>query len=63
MPARLQQRLASMQASSRPLLSPQPPTDDGPEGLVEAGPLYAGETVGRISTLRGASELVAELAP
>ena len=36
---------------------------DGPPNLVEAGPLYAGECVDRISDIRPAGELVHELAP
>jgi nitronate monooxygenase len=45
-----------------PLLSPQPPTDGGPDGLVESGPLYAGETVARLGDVRPAGELTGELA-
>ena len=45
------------------LLTPIGPTDDGPATLVEAGPLYAGETVARIGDVRPAAELVAELTP
>jgi nitronate monooxygenase len=62
-PARLQRRLAAYQRPGRPLLSPQPPTDQGPASLVDAGPLYAGETARRISDLRPAGELVRSLAP
>jgi hypothetical protein len=47
---------------SQPLLSPQAANDDGPAGLVEAGPLYAGETVARIESLSPAGELTRELA-
>jgi NAD(P)H-dependent flavin oxidoreductase YrpB (nitropropane dioxygenase family) len=46
-----------------PLLSPQPPTDDGPETLLDAGPLYAGETVARISDIAPAAEVVGRLTP
>jgi NAD(P)H-dependent flavin oxidoreductase YrpB (nitropropane dioxygenase family) len=46
-----------------PLLSPQPPTDDGPETLLDAGPLYAGETVARISDIAPAAEVVRRLTP
>ena len=60
-PARVQQLTSRLQLSGRPLFSPQPPTDDGPEELVEAGALYAGETVARISDLRDAGSIVAEL--
>jgi hypothetical protein len=44
------------------LLTPAAPIDDGPPNLVEAGALYAGETVARIDTVRPAAELVRELA-
>ena len=45
------------------LLSPTPATDDGLATLVEAGPLYAGQTVARIHDVRPAAELVAALTP
>lgn len=45
------------------LFSPQPPTDDGPENLLDAGPLYAGETVARIADIAPAAEVVRRLAP
>ena len=47
--------------SRLPLLLPTPPTDDGPPGLLDAGPLYAGETALRIDDVRPAAELVREL--
>jgi NAD(P)H-dependent flavin oxidoreductase YrpB (nitropropane dioxygenase family) len=60
-PARLQ-ALANERASARvPLLGPAPPTAGGPEALLDAGPLYAGETVARIDAVRPAAELVHEL--
>jgi nitronate monooxygenase len=46
----------------RPFLGPAPPTDDGPAALLDAGPLYAGETVARIDDIRPAGDLVRELA-
>ena len=58
--------LARMVRAQRPgsrLLSPAGPTDDGPATLVDAGALYAGETVARIDDVRPAAELVRELAP
>jgi NAD(P)H-dependent flavin oxidoreductase YrpB (nitropropane dioxygenase family) len=58
--------LARMIRAQRPgsrLLSPAGPTDDGPAELVDAGALYAGETVARIDDVRPAAELVRELAP
>jgi hypothetical protein len=45
------------------VLSPAGPTDDGPESLVEAGPLYAGQTVARIDDVRPAAAIVGALAP
>jgi NAD(P)H-dependent flavin oxidoreductase YrpB (nitropropane dioxygenase family) len=62
-PAALQGRMIRAQRPDSRLLSPAGPTDDGPEGLVEAGPLYAGETVARIADLRPAAELVRALTP
>jgi hypothetical protein len=44
------------------ILTPAGPTDDGPVSLVEAGALYAGETVARIDEVRPAATLVRELA-
>jgi nitronate monooxygenase len=63
MPASVQLRLARAQRPGSRLLTPLGPTDDGPETLVEAGPLYAGETVARIDDVRPAAELVAALTP
>src|SRR6476659_8450863 len=40
------------------LLSPAGPIDDGPATLVDAGALYAGETVARIAAVKPAAELV-----
>lgn len=61
-PRALQERLLARQSASVPLLSPQPPTDDGPEGLLETGPLYAGETVLRLRRVRPAAEVVGSFA-
>jgi NAD(P)H-dependent flavin oxidoreductase YrpB (nitropropane dioxygenase family) len=61
LPIGLQSSLAGMQRPSRPLLSPQPPVDDQSATLLESGPLYAGETIARISGLRPAGALVGEL--
>jgi nitronate monooxygenase len=62
-PAGVQGRMARAQRPGSRLLSPLGPTDDGPVNLIEAGPLYAGETVARIGEVRPAAELVASLAP
>jgi NAD(P)H-dependent flavin oxidoreductase YrpB (nitropropane dioxygenase family) len=63
LPASAQARLAAAQRPGRPILSPQPPADDGPENLLDAGPLYAGETVARIDEVRPAGALTRELVP
>jgi NAD(P)H-dependent flavin oxidoreductase YrpB (nitropropane dioxygenase family) len=63
MPASIQARLARAQRPGSRLLSPQGPTDDGPANLIDAGPLYAGETVARIADVRPAAEIVRGLTP
>ncbi len=62
-PASLQRRLIAAQRPGSLLLTPAGPTDDGPATLVDAGPLYAGETVARIRDIRPAAEIVSSLAP
>lgn len=62
-PEALQARLASGQRPGGRLLGPMSVTDDGPESLLDAGPLYAGESVAAIANIRPAAELVRELAP
>jgi NAD(P)H-dependent flavin oxidoreductase YrpB (nitropropane dioxygenase family) len=62
-PARLQLRMALAQTPSSRLLTPLGPTDDGPSNLLDAGALYAGETVARIDAVRPAAELVRTLTP
>lgn len=63
MPASVQIRLARAQRPTSRMLTPIGPTDDGFPTLVDAGPLYAGQTVARIRDIRPASELVADLTP
>jgi nitronate monooxygenase len=63
MPASIQRRIALAQRPGSRLLSPPGPTDDGPANLLDAGPLYAGETVARIDEVRPAVEIVAALTP
>ncbi|HEX2393192.1 MAG TPA: nitronate monooxygenase [Solirubrobacterales bacterium] len=63
LPAVAQLRLIRAQRPGSRLLTPQAPTDDGPESLLDAGPLYAGETVIRITGIQPAAELVADLTP
>jgi nitronate monooxygenase len=62
-PARLQGRMARAQTADSRLLTPLGPTDDGPTNLLDAGALYAGETVARIDAVRPAAELVRTLTP
>ncbi|HET8955683.1 MAG TPA: nitronate monooxygenase [Solirubrobacterales bacterium] len=61
-PQSLQARMVQAQRPGSRILTPAGPTDDGPETLVEAGPLYAGETVARIDQVRPAAALVRDLA-
>jgi NAD(P)H-dependent flavin oxidoreductase YrpB (nitropropane dioxygenase family) len=63
MPAAVQGRIVRAQRPGSRLLTPLGPADDGPETLVDAGPLYAGETVARIDDLRPAAEIVRDLTP
>ena len=44
------------------MFGPAAATVDGPPNLIEAGPLYAGECIDRITDVRPAGELVRELA-
>jgi nitronate monooxygenase len=60
-PASLQQRMIRVQRPDSRLLTPAGPADDGPETLVEAGALYAGQTVARIDGIHPAAALVREL--
>jgi nitronate monooxygenase len=62
-PGSLQARMVRAQRPTGRLLTPAGPTDDGPETLLDAGPLYAGETVARIADVRRAADLVQELTP
>jgi nitronate monooxygenase len=57
----LSQLIRRQRPGSR-LLSPAGPIDDGPATLVDAGALYAGETVARINEVRPAADLVRALA-
>lgn len=63
MPASIQRRIAKAQRPTSRLLSPAGPTDDGPANLLDAGPLYAGQTISRIDDVRPAAEIVASLTP
>jgi nitronate monooxygenase len=63
MPASVQGRIVRAQRPDSRLLSPLGPIDDGPSTLLDAGPLYAGETVARIDSVLPATDLVAALTP
>jgi NAD(P)H-dependent flavin oxidoreductase YrpB (nitropropane dioxygenase family) len=63
MPASLNRRALEAQRPGRPFFSPAPPTAGGAAELVDAAPLYAGETVARIDDVRPAAELVRDLVP
>jgi nitronate monooxygenase len=60
-PSSLQARMVRTQRPGSRLLSPAGPTDDAPATLVDAGALYAGETVAGIDELRPAADLVRDL--
>lgn len=62
-PPSLQLRMIRAQRPGSRLLSPAGPTDDAPATLVDAGALYAGETVARIGEIRPAAELMRDLTP
>ncbi len=62
-PTSLQLRMMRAQRPGSRVLSPAGPTDDGPETLLDAGALYAGETVARIADVRPAADLVRALTP
>jgi hypothetical protein len=62
MPVAAQMRMSATQTPGRPLFGPAAATAGGPPGLVDAGPLYAGECVARIEDIRPAGALVRELA-
>jgi nitronate monooxygenase len=62
-PAGLQAGMARAQTPDSRLLTPLGPSDDGPANLLDAGALYAGETVARIGAVRPAAELVRALTP
>jgi nitronate monooxygenase len=61
-PMSMQDRAAAMQKSTRPFLGPMAATAGRNGHLVDAGPLYAGETVARIHDIRPAGALTRELA-
>jgi NAD(P)H-dependent flavin oxidoreductase YrpB (nitropropane dioxygenase family) len=62
-PAASQARLARAQRPGSRLLTPIGATDDGFANLVDAGPLYMGQTIARIDAIRPAAEIVGLLTP
>ncbi|HEU5062528.1 MAG TPA: nitronate monooxygenase [Solirubrobacterales bacterium] len=63
LPQSQQLRMIRAQRPGSRLLTPAGPTDDAPGTLVDAGALYAGESVARIHEVRPAAELVRDLTP
>ncbi|HEV2727364.1 MAG TPA: nitronate monooxygenase, partial [Solirubrobacterales bacterium] len=61
-PPALQLRMVRAQRPGSRLLTPAAPTDDAPGTLIDAGALYAGETVARIREVRPAARIVRDLA-
>jgi hypothetical protein len=55
--------LVRHQRPAVPLFGPYAPVAGGPGNLLDAGALYAGETVARMHDVRPAGELVRALAP
>ena len=62
LPMGAQARIAASQRASRPFFGPLAPTVGGPRNLLDAGALYAGESVARLHDVRPAGELVRDLA-
>ncbi|MFL6091182.1 MAG: NAD(P)H-dependent flavin oxidoreductase [Aeromicrobium sp.] len=62
-PSSVTRSLVSRQEPASRALTPYTPDDRSPASLVDAGPLYAGETVKRIHSLMPAAEIVAALTP
>src|SRR4051794_5840010 len=62
-PMAAQARLVPTQRPNSPMLSPQPALAGWPDRLLEATPLYAGETVARVSDIRPAADVVRDLTP
>jgi nitronate monooxygenase len=62
-PGAFTKRLVERQRPGSRALTPYTPDDRMPAAYVEAGPLYAGETVSRISSLMAAADIVEALTP
>lgn len=63
LPPSVEGALSRRQSAGMPLLGPRAPIAGGPETLLDAGALYAGESVARISDVGRAGELTRALAP
>lgn len=61
-PPALAERAVGRQRPWMPLLMPVAPTDGHPAALVDSAPLYAGQCISRISSVRHAGEVVTRLA-
>ncbi len=61
LPDSIQARTLKSQRAGIPFLSPQPASLSAPRTLLDAGALYAGESVARIHDVRPAGELVRDL--
>jgi len=62
LPRRALEPLIPLQRPELPLFSPYAPTTGMPKALLDAGALYAGQTVARLHDIRPAGELTRELA-
>ncbi|KUI21612.1 hypothetical protein AU193_13690 [Mycobacterium sp. GA-1285] len=62
-PEAAQDRALRAQPPQLPFLVPQPPTESGPENLVDWRPLYAGANVAGITDIPTAAQLVRALTP
>jgi len=62
-PVSVQLKLAGRARSGAVDLSPVAPTEGMPAATLETHPLYAGETVARIESIRPAAEIVRDLTP
>lgn len=63
LPLAAQDRWLAAQRPSLPFLAPPMALDDGPPGLLDSGPLYAGANVSRISDISPAAQIVNDLVP
>ena len=62
-PLGFQARMAARARPKSPLLGPMSPVTGSPESMLEASPLYAGESVARIGEIAPAARIVADLTP